>query len=168
MEKYNEMMARLLADGMDIDNPPIGFLGGPKLATLKGIRMKCKKATLLAQMDGEQLVDFDFRLPYGFLHVEAPELREFSIVSVTHKLDFWNAWILDERGVFEADDYEVHVIYKRASGFKTALRGIFPHFEFMVFNPGLFEDLHNPTVLEFALEEKPLLRLYGHEREVND
>lgn len=144
MEKYYEMIARLTADGMRADNPPVGFLGGPRLGTLNGIRMRCKKATLLAQMDGEQLVDFDFKLPYGFLHVEAPELRVFTIVAVTHKLDFWNAWVLNERGVFEDADCEVHLIYKRASGLRKALRGIFPHFEFMVFNPGLFEGPSQP------------------------
>ncbi len=166
MEKYHEMMARLLVAGMHADNLPVGFMGGARMKTLKGIRMKCTKPTLFARMEGDALIDFESKLPYGFLHVEAPELRESTIVAVRHKLDFWNAWILNERGVF--GDSEVHVIYKRATGFKKLLAGMFPQFEYLVFNPGLFDDICNPEVKEFALEERPILRLYGHEREVNE
>jgi hypothetical protein len=168
MEKYHEMMARLLVAGMQADNLPVGFMGGPRMKTLKGVRMKCTKATLLARMDGEELIDFENKLPYGFLHVEAPELRECTIVAVRHKLDFWNAWVLNERGVFEDDDCEVHLVHKKAGGIKRLFAGILPYFEYMVFSAGLFDDLCNPNVREFALEEKPLLRLYGHDREVNE
>ena len=166
MSKLPEMMARLIAVGMNADNPPIGMMGGANLRTLKGIRMKCTKATFFARMEGEQIIDFERLLPYGFLHVEAPELRENTLVAIKHQLDFFNAWILNDRKLFDNPECEIHVTYKQASGLKTILRSIFPQFEYAVFNRGLFDDICNPEVREFALEEEPILRLYGHEQKI--
>lgn len=88
MSKQDEMMARLVIEGMKADNLPVGMRGAAKMQSLEGIRMKCNKMTLFARMEGRHLIDFERFLPYGFLHVEAPELREHTIVSVRHKLIF--------------------------------------------------------------------------------
>jgi hypothetical protein len=100
------------------------------------------------------------------LHVEAPELREHTIVSIQHKLDFRNAWKLREPLLFT--DCDLHVVYKRASGVKTMFRGFLPHLEFMVFPIGVFEEICDPELRESALADTPMFRLYGHECDGND
>lgn len=168
MTKLEEMTVRLIKEGMKADNLPVGFMDGAKLKTLKGIRMKCAKMTLFARMEGEQLVDFEKYLPYGFLHVEAPELRENTIVAVRHKLDFYNAWILEQKGLLDDEECEVHLTYRLAPGFKRIFGGFLPQFEYMVFSRGTFDFLCSPQFTEFALLQEPILRLYGHERQVNE
>lgn len=59
---------------------------------------------------------------------------------------------------------EVYVTYKLASGAKTMIRGFLPHLEYMLFYRGVFDDLCVPDLRESALADKPLFRLYGHER----
>ncbi|MEK6405521.1 MAG: hypothetical protein AABN34_01015 [Acidobacteriota bacterium] len=168
MFKQDEMMVRLIIEGMKGDNFPVGMMGGAKMESLEGIRMRCNKMTLFARMEGDELIDFERFLPYGFLHVDAPELREHTIVSIRHKLDFRNAWIFQESRLFDEPACEVHVTYKRAGGGKTLFRGILPHIEYMVFYKGVFNDICVPELREYALADKPIFRLYGHERDIND
>ncbi len=159
VSKYHEMIGLLLVAGMHADNPPIGFTGGKPLGVLKGIRMKCTKVTFLAQMEDDFIVEFDSKLPFGFLHVEAPELKEHSIVAIRHKLDFQNAWELQRLGIFREPTREVHVRYKPQTGLKKLLWLVLPYLEFMVYEASVFEHFEPNEDLE------PLLKLYGREQE---
>lgn len=168
MEKLAEMIGLLAKNGLDPDNPPIGFAGGADYPILKGIRMLCRKVTLLANIDGDELVEFDRHLPYGFLHVEAPDIKSNTIISLINKVDFYNAWVLNNMGVFDDDGYEVHICYKPATGLKGLMPKMWPQFEYMVFLYGMFNDLHHEDYRKYAIQEPPKLRLYGPERESRD
>jgi hypothetical protein len=159
ISKYDEMMGRLLVAGMHADNPPIGLIGGEGLRVLRGIRMKCTKATFLAQMQDGFLIEFEPKLPFGFLHVEAPQLPVNSIVAIRHKLDFQNAWELQRLGVFREPTREVHVRYKTQKGLKKLLWSFLPYLELTVFEAGIFEHFEPDEKLE------PLLKLSGREQE---
>ena len=98
MEKLAEMIARLLADGVD-PNRLIGFVPGPDLPVLEGHSMHCSGVTLLAEIKGDRIVEFDKHLPYAFLHVEATTLPR-SAVAVINKGDFKNVWTIHESGWF--------------------------------------------------------------------
>lgn len=53
------MIVRLTDAGMSGDSPPIGFMGGPDFPFLEGVQMVGEKFIPLAEMDGEELIEFD-------------------------------------------------------------------------------------------------------------
>ncbi len=112
MERLPEMLARLSEDGADLDNPLVGFAGGPDIPFLDGHRMHCVGATLLAQMNGENIVEFDSHLPYAFLHVESNTFEGRLAAAIINKIDFRNAWMIRQNGWFDNGDYSVYVDYK--------------------------------------------------------
>ena len=129
MERLAEMIARL---GSHNGNPMVGFMSDKKYTSIKGIKLRCTDVTLLAQMNGDSVIEFDKYLPYGFLHVEAPELPPCN-VALIHKIDFRNAWEIKEKGGFDERKASVGVEFKpwKKVSFFSPL-GLFPMFEFLL------------------------------------
>lgn len=129
-EKLAEMTARLVRAGMEVANPPIGFIGGPDLPALSGVSMVCRDVVLLAQMDEkeEEVVEFHQFLPYGFLKVESNSRQPNSFVAIINKLDFINAWELECLKTFEPGSPTVRVNYKPWK----VMPKVFPCFELLV------------------------------------
>ncbi len=152
MERLGEMIVRLSDDGFRMESPIIGFAGGPDLPYLKGKVLRCFRATLLAKLDNEnEILEFDPNLPYGFLHIEGSDLPPKCVVALIHKLDFINAWRINDMNWFEEDTFDVMVRYRTAGGF----RGLFgtktwPMFEYTTVSPSSGERF---------------MRLYGLEEE---
>ena len=102
--------------------------------------------------------------PYANIFVEAPELPSDAVIRVSHKLDFYNLWILDEKGLLENDEVEIIIKHKPPTGMKKLMAAILPRWEYSVFNRGYLEAIHDPEQRDFALEQKPYLYLYDQER----
>ena len=88
MERLAEMLARLSEDGADLNNPLVGYTGGPDIPSLEGHTMRCLGTTLLAQMEGGNINEFDVHLPYAFLHVESKTFEGRLAAAVINKIDF--------------------------------------------------------------------------------
>jgi len=133
MEKLAEMIAILARNGLDSNNPPIGFAGGPDLPFLKGKEMRCRKVTLLAGLEDDKIIEFDKHLPYGFLHIDGPDLKPNTIAAIINKIDFKNAWEIDRNGWFDNEDYGVFVEYKEGGGLMRFMPKMFPLYKFEIF-----------------------------------
>ncbi len=148
MERLPEMLKRLEADGADLDNPPIGFIGGPDLPYLKGKEMHCTGVTCLAQLQGDKIVEFDKHLPYGFLHIGGDDLPSNSTTAIINKLDFKNAWTINEKGWFEDDEYMVFLAYKPASGLLRFISKALPTYEFSIVGPVKYTRIYGLETFE--------------------
>lgn len=167
IEAVTEVIAALVKSGMDINNPPIGFVGGEDYHVLKGMPLRLTKTTFMAQIVNGEIIDFNKNLPFGFLHVESPEVKPKTIIALRHKLDFSNAWLLEERGALKDEEFEVHVRYKPAKGLKGLFGVIFPMFEYLILREGSLEDIYRHKTNPNFEEDVPLIRLYGLEQENN-
>ncbi len=147
MERLEEMIARLSDDGADLNNPLVGYAGGPDIPFLESHTMHCSRATLLARIDGNNLVEFDPHLPYAFLHVESKTFEGKLAAAVINKIDFQNAWTITQNGWFDSDDYSVYVDYKpTVPKFLGFMKKAFPVYQFSILRPrGPMIRLHGLT-----------------------
>ncbi|MFN0277852.1 MAG: hypothetical protein ACKVRN_04535 [Pyrinomonadaceae bacterium] len=148
MVRLAEMIARLSEDGADLNNPLVGYTGGPDIPFLDGHTMHCSRATLLAQMDGENIIEFDTHLPYAFLHVESKTFEGRLAAAVINKIDFRNVWTISQNGWFDNGGYSVYVDYKPiAPKFLGFMKKALPLYQFSILRP-----------------QGPMIRLHGLKR----
>jgi hypothetical protein len=133
---------------------------------MKDIYLKVVKCTPFASVKNGTVVGPPMPNPYALLGVEMTMLGDSPdayVMAVTHKLDFYNLWLLLERGILENDETELLVMYKPVKGIKKIVPSIFPSLAFMVYPSGTFDGLRSP----YECDDKPILYLYGNERETN-
>ncbi len=146
------------------DEPTIKNLDWKDIA---GISMRYVSHIFLAKIENDELIAQPPPSPYATIFVEAPELPNMPFIQVSHKIDFYNLWILNEQGILDNEDVEVIIRHKSPTGMKKLMAAILPHLEYSVFYRGYLEALHNPEERSFALETEPYIYLYDQERKVN-
>ena len=134
---------------------------------IAGISMRYVSHIFLAKMQNDELIAPPPPNPYATIVVEAPELPNTSVIQVSHKIDFYNLWILNEQGILDNEDVEVIIRHKSPAGVKKFIAAILPHLEYSVYYRGYLEALHNPEEHDFAFETEPYIYLYDQERRVN-
>ena len=131
---------------------------------MKNIPVRYVEHEFLA-MIGEELVAPPPPLPYAYINVKAPELPDIVTVPVSHKVDFWNLWVLDSEGVLTDEKTELIIRKVSPKGLKRLAGAILPSLDYSVYFNGYLNSLHSDEEnREFALGTEPYLRFYGHER----
>jgi hypothetical protein len=134
---------------------------------LIGIPMRYISHIFLAKIENGELISQPPPSPYATVFIEAPELPNASIIQISHKIDFYNLWLLNEKGILDNEDVEVIIKHKPPTGMKKLMAAIFPHLEYSVFYRGYLDALYDPEERDLALETDPYIYLYDQERKVN-
>jgi hypothetical protein len=148
----------------ETDGPMIIKLDWKKIT---GIPLRYVSHIFFARIENDNVIAPPPPDPYANIFVEAPELAGDTLIQVSHKLDFYNLWILNEKGLLEDDEVEIIIKHKRPTGMKKLMAAILPHLEYSVFNRGYLEAIHDPKQRDFAAEQKPYIYLYDQERRMN-
>ena len=136
---------------------------------IKGVCFRVTNCTVFSKVINDEVVGPPTPSPYALLTVEmlmdygAGLTTDPYLMPVAHKLDFYNLWLMTERGILESDDHELMVIYKPVTGIKSLVSSVYPTLAFMVFPAGQFMSMPSP----FDPGMEPLLFLYGNERKSN-
>jgi hypothetical protein len=72
-----------------------------------GIPLRYVSHTFFARMENGDLIAPPPPSPYANIVVEAPELPGEAVLKVSHKMDFYNLWILHEKELLEEDGVEI-------------------------------------------------------------
>ncbi len=133
---------------------------------LAGIPLRYVSHTFFARMENDDLIAPPPPSPYANIVVEAPELQGEAAILVSHKVDFYNLWILNEKGLLENDELEIIIKHKPPAGIKKLMAAILPRLEYSVFEGGYWEAIHDPEQRDSALEQEPYAYLYDQERRI--
>jgi hypothetical protein len=79
--------------------------------------------------------------PYSVVLVESPELTTQLTLNVDQKIDFYNLWLMTDRGMHEILEWEILIRYKPATGLKSLLTKMWPKLEYLVFTRGHLEKM---------------------------
>jgi hypothetical protein len=134
---------------------------------IAGIPMRYISHTFFARIENDHLIAPLPPNSYANILVEAPELPNTAIIQVSHKLDFYNLWILIEKEILHDENVELIIKHKPPSGIKKLMAAILPHLEYSVFYRGYLEAIHDPQNRIFALRQEPYAYMYDQERRVN-
>lgn len=134
---------------------------------ITGIPMRYVSHIFLAKIENDELIAQPPPSPYATVFVEAMELPNVPFIQISHKIDFYNLWILNEQGMLNNEYVEVIIKHKPPDGMKKLMAAILPHLEYSVFYRGYLEALHDPEERDLALETEPYVYLYDQERKVN-
>jgi hypothetical protein len=131
-----------------------------------GIPLRYVSHTFYARMENGDLIAPPPPSPYANIVVEAPELPGEAVLKVSHKMDFYNLWILHEKELLEEDGVEIIIKHKPPAGIKKVMAAILPRLEYSVFRRGYWEAIHDPEQRDFDLEQEPYVYLYDQERRI--
>jgi hypothetical protein len=86
---------------------------------IAGIPLRYVSHSFFARIDNGNLIAPPPPSPYANILVEAPELLGEGVIQVSHKVDFYNLWILNERGLLENDVLETIIKHKPPAGLRS-------------------------------------------------
>jgi len=122
----------------------------PDWKKISGIPLRYVSHTFFARIENDDLIAPPPPSPYANIVVEAPELPSHALIHVADKVDFYNLWVLNEKGLLEDDVLETIIKHKPPAGIKKLMAAILPHLEYSVFNRGYLEAIHDPEQRDFV------------------
>ncbi len=106
--------------------------------------------------------------PYGLLRTECPHFENEVIISISHRLDFYNAWFVFNNYshfIDFQDRLEVLVTHKPIKGILGSLfSSTQPMLEYSIFPKGQLEKIYNGEISENDIEKDRFAVLYGIDR----
>ena len=118
-----------------------------------------------AEVVNDEIIPPPIPHPYGVLIVESPKLTEQLAINIDHKIDFYNFWLLVDKGLHDIPEWEVLIRYKPVKGLKGLVKKMWPKLEYLVFTRGQLEKLLSDDLseLQAAYRTAPRFRFYADE-----
>lgn len=130
---------------------------------IKNIWVRYVEHEFLARIEGEEFIAPPPPFPYAYINAESPDLSDIVTIPVSHKIDFYNLWVMKENLLLEGA-FDVVIRRRKPHGIKAIFSAIMPSLEYSIYPLGYFEDLHDPKRCIAAELRQPLVYLYDQER----
>lgn len=135
---------------------------------LVGVPMRYVSHNFFAKIENDDLVAPPPPSSYANIIVETPKLPKGGLIQVSHKIDFYNLWILAEKELLIDEGFEIIIKHKPPTGIKKLMASILPHLEYSVFNRGYLDSILDTEKFDVLFQQKPYIYLYDQERIVNN
>ncbi len=133
---------------------------------IENIPVRYIEHEFLARMEDEELIAPPPPFPYAYINVESPNLPDIVTVPVSHKIDFYNLWILKENSFLDGA-FDVVIRRRKPDGIKRAFSAIMPSLEYSIYYMSYFDDLHDSERCVEARLQEPFIYLYDQERRIH-